>query len=95
VADVHFNLLIAVFFGIEPKVREGWLEQPSAYTVKVGHVIPLPLTSVEDLVEVAPLGDVGLHVDDVVLTLCECVVVGCCSKIGDENTCTESMRLFC
>lgn len=94
-ADVHFDLLVTLLFGIKPKVREGRLEEPSTYSIKVRYVIPLLLTSVEDLVEVIPFCDIGLHVDDVVFSSCKCVIVRRSAKIGDEDTCTKLMCLFC
>jgi len=63
--DINLDLLIPIALCVVPEIRKRWVENPRAYAVKIGHVIPFLLTCGKDAVERRPLRDVGLHELDI------------------------------
>ena len=95
VRDVDVDLCVAlVLLGVLPEVGEGGLEDAGADAVGVGDVVPLLFTGGEELLEVGPVGDVGLDVEDVGFIFGPGVEIGSCAEVGDEDVGTEGAGLL-
>lgn len=93
--DVDVDLRVAlVLLGILPEVGEGGLEDAGADAVCVRDVVPLLLAGGKELLEVGPVGDVSLDVQDVGLGGGPGVEFGGCAEVGDEDVGAEGGGLL-
>lgn len=76
--NINIDLLVPlVLFRILPKIRERGVKQPRTNGIRVRDIAPFGLAGGEHLVEVRPLRDVGLHVEDFRLAGREGVEISC------------------
>ena len=94
-ADVNLDLLIPILLRIHPKVGKRRFEKASADAVEVRYIVPFLLACVEDLGEVGPFGDVGLHEQNVWFGRGEAVIVGGGLEVCDQDPRAERIALFC
>jgi hypothetical protein len=88
--NVNINLLIPfLLLRILPEVRKWGFEDASADAVGVRYIVPFLLTSVKELEEIGPVGNVGLNIEDIVPAGCEAIEVGRCAEVADNHFSTE------
>jgi hypothetical protein len=93
--DIDVDLLIPVFlFGILPEVRERRVEEPCADGVCVRYIAPFLLARGKDFVEVRPMRDVCLNVDNGRLVGDESVEFRRSSDVCNDDFGAERVGLF-